>query len=561
MSEGACTEINRLADEYIDLHFTEHPLFASMLGVRGEHDGRLADYSAEAERRHRAGYLELAARAEAIPPEGLPAQVALTRQVVIQQAGAAVDRIDARLAEFVVSNGLHAPALLPMTSFPLITLPSEETARGHLERLATFSSYVDTIVERQRAGAAEGNLPPRLLVEAGIAYVDRYLAGVQTDPLRIRPRVEVAGYAEEQERLLAEVVRPAYRRYREFLAQELAPRGLPADRPGLCWLPEGERRYAGLIRAHTTTARSARELHDTGLILIEKLTGEYAEIGRRVFGTADLGEIFHRLRTDPELRWRDGDELLDAARAAIARTETVAPLWFRSVPPQRCEVRAVPETEADGGTIAYYMEPAVDGSRPGIYYANTDRARERSRHISEAVAFHEAVPGHHFQLSTAIGLTELPLLRRIADVNAYIEGWGLYAERLADEMGLYSGDIARLGMLAEDSMRAGRLVVDTGLHALGWSRQRAVDYLLENVPQSRVEIESEVDRYVAWPGQALSYMVGRLEIQRIRAEAERALGADFDIRDFHDVVLRNGHLPLPVLDSVVTEWAGGGAAG
>ncbi|WP_216207764.1 DUF885 domain-containing protein [Amycolatopsis aidingensis] len=554
------SEVDRLADEYIDLYFTANPLFASALGIRGEHDARLADHSADAEWRQRAALADLAVRAEAIPPDTLSAQDALTRQVVIQQARAAVDLIDARLPDVVVSDGLSAPALLPMTAFAMITLPTEDAARGHLKRLGAMSSYLDTITERQRAGAAEGNLPPGFLVEAGIAYVDRYLAGTGTDPLRIRPQVEVAGYAEEQERLLAEVVRPAYRRYREFLAGELAPRGLPADRPGLCWLPDGERRYAGLVRAHTTTERTAQDLHDTGLRLIERLADEYAELGKRVFGTGDLGEIFRRLRTDPELRWRDGEELLEAARAAIARTEAVAPLWFRSVPSQRCEVRAVPETEADGGTIAYYIEPAMDGSRPGVYYANTDRAHERSRHVSEAIAFHEAVPGHHFQLSTSIGLTELPLLRRIADVNAYIEGWGLYAERLADEMGLYSGDVARLGMLAQDSMRAGRLVVDTGMHALGWSRQQAVDYLLENVPLGRVEIEAEVNRYVAVPGQALSYMVGRLEIQRIRAEAEAALGPEFDIRDFHDVVLGNGHLPLSVLASVVTDWVGGRTA-
>jgi uncharacterized protein (DUF885 family) len=196
----------------------------------------------------------------------------------------------------------------------------------------------------------------------------------------------------------------------------------------------------------------------------------------------------------------------------------------------------------------------MDGTRPGTYFANTYRAEERDRYSSESTAFHEAVPGHHFQLALAQELAELPLLRRIAPVTAYSEGWGLYAERLADEMGLYSDPVSRLGMVTKDSMRAARLVVDTGLHAMGWSRQQAVDYMAANTAMPRVDIEFEVDRYIADPGQALAYMVGRLEIQRIRARAETALGDRFDIRAFHDAVLCDGPLPLGVLDEVVQAW-------
>jgi uncharacterized protein (DUF885 family) len=254
------------------------------------------------------------------------------------------------------------------------------------------------------------------------------------------------------------------------------------------------------------------------------------------------------------MRWRDGEELLEAARAAITRAEKAAPQWFGVLPSQGCTVQPVPDTEAPGAPAAYYLPPALDGSRPGIYFANTYKAQERDRHIAEAVAFHEAVPGHHFQLTRAQELTDLPLLRRLSPFTAYAEGWGLYAERLADEMGLYSGDVARLGMLAEDSVRAARLVVDTGLHAKGWSRQRVVDFLRANTTMSDVEIRTETDRYISAPGQALAYMTGRLEIQRIRAGAEQALGDRFDIRAFHDTVLGSGALPLSVLDEVVRAW-------
>ncbi|GAA3825289.1 DUF885 domain-containing protein [Amycolatopsis tucumanensis] len=538
------SEVNALAEELTGLLFEADPLRPSVLGLPGAHD-RLPDLTASAEKRQRAAYLDVAARAEAASPA--TADEAVTRDVVVQQARAAVDLLDARLPEFAVSDAFTAPLQLLLMTLPMVELTDETRARGFLARLAAFPSFVDQVVERQAAGP----VPPDFLVDSAIGYFDRMLAAPELTSLRLD--VGSATLAAERDALLSGFVRPALARYREFLREDLRPRARPAEEAGLCWQPGGLLRYAGLIRAHTTTERTAQELHDIGLALIADLAGEFRALGRRVFGTGDLAGIFERLRTDPALRWGSGEELLAAARAAITRAEAEAPRWFRTIPSARCEVRPVPESDADAGTIAYYVEPALDGSRPGIYYANTFHAGERFRHVSEAVAYHEAIPGHHFQLSLALEL-DLPLLRRVADVNAYTEGWGLYAERLAEEMGLYTGDVARFGMLTQDAMRAARLVVDTGLHALGWSRQQAVDYLRENTPMAPVEIEEEVDRYAGCPGQALSYMTGRLEIERIRAGAERALGDRFDIRDFHDVVLGHGILPLPVLDRVVSNW-------
>ena len=248
--------------------------------------------------------------------------------------------------------------------------------------------------------------------------------------------------------------------------------------------------------------------------------------------------------------------MIAAAREAIERAERAAGSWFGVLPSQGCTVEPVPEHEAPGAAAAaYYRPPALDGSRPGIYYLNTYQADQRGRATYEAVAFHEAVPGHHFQRTRQQELTDLPLVRRFGGFTAYSEGWGLYAERLADEMGLYSDDLARPGMLSEDSMRAARLVVDTGLHAMGWSRTRVVEFLLANTATPAVEVETEADRYIAAPGQALSYMVGRLEIQRIRADAKRRLGGRFDIRAFHHTVPGSGPLPLTVLEQVVSDWS------
>ncbi|HET8661795.1 MAG TPA: DUF885 domain-containing protein [Micromonosporaceae bacterium] len=415
---------------------------------------------------------------------------------------------------------------------------------------------IATLAARHRTGVAAGRLPVRCLVDTAVAHLDRHLANRDSNPLRRpRPPTDDTTFTAERDRLVDGVVRAAFTRYRRVLAEEVAPHSRPDERAGLCWLPDGEATYERLIQTHTTLARSAEELHLTGLELVERLAEEYRSTGGRVFGPIALPEMFERLRTDPALRWRDAAEILTTARAIIARAERAAPQWFGRLPRQRCTVEAVPADEAPGAPGGNYSGAALDGSRPAIYFVNTYRAEERERYSAEAVAYHEVIPGHHVQVALARELTGLPLLRRVTPINAFAEGWGLYAERLADEMGLYSSDVARLGMLAGDSVRAARLVVDTGIHALGWSRQQVVGFLRANTPMPPVDIERETDRYIADPGQVLAYMVGRLEIDRIRARARQVLGERFDIRGFHDAVLSNGELPLGALAEVIDDWA------
>jgi uncharacterized protein (DUF885 family) len=555
MSEAGSVRV--LADELVAVLKEQEPLMATMYGIDGDHD-RLADLSEAADRTFRDRFTDLIERATAIDPADLTADDRITRAVVIQQARARIDSIDSGLVEYTITDLFVAPAAVLLTGLPLLGLPTPELADAFVRRLGEIPAHLNGAAQRHRAGIAAGRVPVAHLVEAAIKHIDRYLADPDNDALtRPTPPADVADdINRRRDAVLADVVRPAFAAYRDALINEVLPHGRPADRPGLKWLPGGDADYARLVRIHTTTDRTPDELHETGLSIMDQLRAEYAELGRRVLGTEDLGEIFHRLRTDDSMRWDTADELLDAARHAITRAEAAAPAWFGLQPKQSCEVRPVPAADAPGSPAAYYMPASLDGARPGVYYANTDQVTERFRHQSEATAFHEAVPGHHFQLSIALELPDtMPLLRRIADVNAYTEGWGLYTERLADEMGLYSDDVARLGMLTADSMRAGRLVVDTGLHAKGWSRAQAVEFLAKNTPMAQVEIESEVDRYIAYPGQALSYMVGRLEIQRIRSDTQAALGDRFDIRGFHDVVLGNGPLPLSVLAEVVGDWA------
>ncbi|MFC0115986.1 DUF885 domain-containing protein [Kibdelosporangium aridum] len=551
------SQADALADELIRLGFDREPISASILGVPG-YDALVGDPSAAADEATKARALELAERADAVDKAGVDAKDAITLAVVAQQGRAMADRVDSKLAEYTITDMFISPAASLLTLLPMTTLPTAQKATDYLTRLRALPGYLEGYAARHREGVAAGRVPVAHLVKAAITHLDRYIgASADDDALRRpRPPAEVAeSFVAERDRIIDEVVRPAFAEYRAVLAEEIAPHSRPAEKPGLTWLPDGDELYARLSSVHTSTKRSAEELHQTGLDLIDSLFEEFAEVGSRVFGTTDVQEIFTRLREDPALRWSSEEELLSTARASIERAEAEAPKWFGHVPSHSCKVEPVPAAEAPGAPMAYYLPPSLDGQRAGTYFANTYQPGERYKHIAEATAFHEAVPGHHFQLTIASELDDLPLLRRLADVNAYVEGWGLYCERLADEMGLYSGDIARLGMLALDATRAGRLVVDTGLHAKGWSRQRAVDYMTENVPMPQLEIGTEVDRYIAYPGQALSYMVGRLEIQRIRAAAEKALGSRFDIRKFHDLVIGSGPLPLTVLDQVVTEWA------
>lgn len=549
-SSAEPASVTSLADELTDLLFDLDPMWPPLLGLEDSRAG-LGDPSAPAEAAHRAALLHLADRAAALEPAD--SQDRVTRDVIVAQARAQADQIEARLTEFTITDMFVGPASSLLTLLPMLPVGTPEAGCAYLARLGAVPQYLDEVARRHRSGVEAGRTPVAHLVQAAADHIDRYLAAPGDDPLRRQDSPDPE-FAARRDALLADVVRPAFARYRDVLLTEILDHGRPEDRPGLCHLPDGGAVYSTLARLHTTTDRTPEELHETGLECLASLREEYAEIGRRVFGTSELGEIFERLRTDPALRWTDAEELLDTARAAIVRAEREAPRWFGTIPQQPWVVEPVPEADAPGAPAAYYLQPAADGSRPGTYFANTHEVTERFRHTAEVLAFHEVIPGHHFQLSAALSLTELPLLRRISNFNAYTEGWGLYTERLAHEMGLYSDDVSLLGMLSVDSMRAGRLVVDTGLHAKGWSRRQAIGFLERNTPMPMVEIVAEVDRYIAYPGQALSYMVGRLELQRLRADAERALGDAFDIRAFHDLVIGAGALPLTVLETVVREW-------
>lgn len=521
------SEINALADRLFGAIMERHPVDATLMGMEGDHTA-LVDHSEEAEQQYRIRLWAIEDAAKRLEPQTLSERITLG--IVLHEVRAQIDVLDSRHVDHLISANFRGPVPLLLNLLQKLPVDTPEQQAAYLQRLRNLEGFLATFIQRHRTGIEDGRTPVAHLVEQAIAMLDGHLANLDAFDL-------VDGARE----VIDTVVRPALENYRNVLRNEILEHGRDTEHAGLCWLPGGDVVYRKAIRAHTTVDLDPEDLHTTGLRLIEDLKREFAHYG---------ADVFDRLRHDPALRHTNGQDLLDAARVAVAKAEAVAPGWFRTMPDQKCAIVEMAPT-LDAAVPPHYYPAAEDGSRPGTYFVNTKEPHNRLRAEDEAAAYHEAVPGHHFEFSKAALLKDLPEIRRKAPINAFSEGWALYCERLADEMGLYSDDEARLGMLTIDAMRAGRLVVDTGLHAKGWSRQQAIDFLKENTPMTLLQIESEVDRYLGEPAQALAYMVGRLKFDELRAKSD---AAGRDVRDFHEVVLSQGRLTLALLDQVVTDW-------
>ena len=461
------------------------------------------------------------------------------------------------MAEFAVDPifGVQVYArLLP----PMLSVPNAEVAEAMISKYRSYATALDQLTERYREGIASGRVPALFAVDGVIEQLDAWLElPVDEDPLLNTQAPdgftgeETGAWRASLVDVVRDDIRPAVEQQRNMLRDELRPVARPEGKEGLHWLPGGDLIYDRSIHRYTTLPLQAGEIHEIGLQQIARLADEYRELGAEVLGTTDLQDIFTRLRDDPELHHTTGEGVRAAAETAFEKARAAMGDWFGRLPEADCLVAETPS-----GAQAFYFPAAEDGTRPGMFFMNTADPTSWGTFEVEATAFHEGIPGHHLQLAIGQELGDaVPAFRRNAYIVAYGEGWALYTERLVDEMGLYGSQLDRMGMLCADSMRAGRLVVDTGIHGLGWSRQQAIEFLAENSPMTLHTITEEIDRYIAsMPGQALSYMIGRLEIQRIRADAEARLGDRFDIKGFHDAVLTSGAVPLETLDRLVSEW-------
>ncbi len=539
------TTLDQLADDFWNESLEHHPTFATAIGER-RFDDRLEDESTEALDAWRGRLDTFDRRLAELGEDADPVTRAALEDALI------VERfvMDADLSAFNVDpmNGPQVD-LLNIPSFQPIRSAAEADAL--LSRWGAMPAYLDTAIENLRRGAAEGRLGVATLCIKVVGQLDELLARPDADWPLMEPAEQAPEIRDQLLAVIGEEIRPAFVRYRTVIADEIAPHARPDDQPGLSHLPGGSEAYAKLARAYTSLEVDPEEVHAIGLEEIRRIDGEFVELGARLLGTTDLDDTLEALRKDKDLYFKTREEIEEVARASLARANDAIGEWFGRLPKAPCEVVVMPAHEEKHSTIAYYRDPAADGSRPGQFYINTYAPETRPRYEAETLAFHEAVPGHHLQLAIMQELTDLPAFRRFNGSTAYIEGWGLYTERLSEEMGLLSSEIGRFGVLSFDAWRASRLVVDTGMHALGWTRQRAIDFMSTHSALGLNNVENEVDRYISYPGQALAYKLGQLELLRLRAEARERQGDRFDIRRFHDAVLGDGALPLPVLRQVV----------
>ena len=549
-----------LADRYWDTVLEANPSGATIFGDH-RFDDQMEDASRESEDALISSITAIRDEAKTIDPADLDGDEKITRRVLMFEADGVIGEALSRTAEYLV-DPMIGPHMNLINFVPQFQPLTTEHADAYVDKAAKVGAFLDQCVGRLREGISNERTPPQLAIEKVLAQIDAYLRSpVDGDPfLRIRPPdgmgdEEIGAWRERMAEQVLQSVRPGMARYRAAVADEVLPASRPQEKSGVCWLPDGEEIYERAIYRYTSLRLSAQDIHQIGIDEIAMLEDEYRVLGVSVLGTDDLQEIYRSLRDDPALRFETSEQVKAAAQEALERATAAIGDWFGTQPKAPCVMAEVPEVGAKDAPLAFYLPPTPDGSRPGTFFINTVEPTTRTRYESEALAFHEGVPGHHLQLAIAQEAEDLPAFRKHGMVTVYVEGWGLYTERLADEMGLYTGDLERMGILSFDSWRAGRLVVDTGLHALGWSRQQAIDYLTDNSPQSPNNIVNEVDRYIGYTGQALAYKIGQREIFRVRDEAKRTMAERFDIKGFHDVVLEAGPVPLDLLGELVRDWA------
>jgi uncharacterized protein (DUF885 family) len=551
-------DVTALADRYIDAYFEAFPEAATFSGVADAPHDRLSDISPEAIASWRAtedAVSDALGRIDATSiPEGSPEAVTYGfLHEVLRNAR------DFRTCEMELWNVSPTytgwPALMGgLADLQPVDTPARQDAA--LRRFGELPRYLNQEIANLRRGLSDGYSAPRGNVEVMIRQVD----ALATQPLAESPFVAMGAkgggdFRTRVETLEQDRLRPAIAAYRDFLRDEYlaAARGEIAVAAN----PNGADCYRAAVRYHSTVAIEPAEVHRIGLEQMALIRGEMGTIARASFGTDDVAALLGALRTDPRYVLGGRDEMMQVARDAVRRAREALPRAFGTVPRADVVVEAVPAFAEEGAPFAYYNPPAEDGSRPGIYYINLRGAKGAPRAGVESTAFHEADPGHHTQMSIAQERTDLHPIGRYIYLSGFGEGWALYAERLADELGLFSSDVDRMGLLSNEALRAARLVVDSGMHALGWSRDEAIDYMLANTAESRTNVTAEVDRYIAVPGQATAYMLGNLEIRRLRELSRERLGDRFDIRAFHDRVLEDGAVPLMMLRQKLERWSAG----
>jgi uncharacterized protein (DUF885 family) len=554
----ATADLHALFDREWERDLADNPLYATYYGETRYND-RWPDISQAAQAARDAADARVLEALAGIPRGELPPPEQLNYDLFRHEYETRVAAVPFHREYYSIEASSGPQSLNEVAELmPFETVADFET---WLRRMQAIPAYLDAYGERLRRAAAEKRTQPRAVMER---VLDPLAKQVVDDPEdspffdRFRsfpeaiPDAERGRLAAEAKQVIAASVIPAYRRFQAIFRDEY----LPATREtvGLWDTPDGREHYRFLARYHTTTGLTPGEIHAIGLAEVARNRAEMQQVMDEVGFEGSLTAFFEHLRTDPRFYYKTGDELFRAYAYIVKMIDPELPKLFGKLYRTPFGLRPIPDNSAPNTTTAYYSGPALDGTRPGYYYVNLYRPEVRPKYEMEVLSVHEAAPGHHLQIALAQEQTDLPMFRRAGGYTAYIEGWGLYSERLGYALGLYQDPYSRFGQLTYDQWRAVRLVVDTGLHDLGWTRQQAIDYFMANAAKTEADIVNEIDRYISDPGQALAYKIGQLKFLELRTRAEQALGDRYDIRAFHDTVLATGAVPLDVLERTVDDW-------
>ena len=546
--------VKQIADTYLNAFFDRYPETATMFGVPGRRHNALTDNTLAAVRAWETredGWLQELKQIDpaAVGSGSLRATYAIARQALEGNVAKRICRDElwpvSQMTGWQVNYG-YLVTIQPVGS--------AEARQDALARWGQLPKYIDAEIANLREGIKAGYTSPKLNVRIVLDQV-RTLAST---PLKDSPfgspiqRDKDPDFQKAFGALVTEQIVPAARRYADFLEQEYLPAA--RDAIAVSSQPNGAACYDASVWYFSSAKKSAKEVYDLGVAQNEQLTAEMKAIGERSFQEGDVPKLLQKVRTDPRYKFKSREEKIAYSQAALARAKAAVPRVFGLLPKADVVIKPYPAFREKNAPNEY-NSAAEDGSRPAVFLISAYQAEKQSRVEDESTAFHETIPGHHLQGAIALERKDIHPIGRYMFNSGYVEGWALYAERLADELQLFSCDLDRLGMLSSQALRASRLVVDSGLHTLGWTRQQAVDYMLAHTAESQHDVESEVDRYIIYPGQATSYMIGRLEIGAARDEAKAAMGARFDLKAFHDRVLEDGGVPLGFLREKIKTWA------
>src|SRR5213594_729513 len=557
-SEQSLAELDRLYEDYWNFVLKEDPRYATYLGDH-RYDGELEDASEEAFRRRASQYEEYLDRLRACsrPVAGTGR---LNYELFELELKDAIEELSFRpwLTPITQQQGAHIAVPELVTYHPF---RSVQDFGNYLSRLREFPRLIDQIIANMRLGVREKQVLPRIIVEKIVPQLRAQMVpepekSVFYEPINSTSKEVSAEDARHLREKGTDVIQgsivPSYEKLARFVEEEY----LPASRSevGIWAVPQGRERYAFHVRHFTTTKLSPDEIHKVGLGELTKIRAEMVEVMGRLGFKGTVQQFLERLRTDREMYYPDGEALLAGFKSILEKMDGAIPRLFGRLPKAKYGFREIEKFRAEAAPEAYYYPPPDDGSRPGYFYVNTFRPETRPKYTMESLAYHEAVPGHHLQLAIQQELTGLPMFRRHGGYTAFVEGWAHYAEALPKEIGFYSDLYSEFGRLSGSAWRAARLVVDTGIHQMRWTREEAIRFMKENTGASEHNIVSEVDRYVAWPGQALAYKIGQLKILENRGRAEQVLGGRFDVRMFHDKLLAEGAVPLDIVEDEMGRW-------